>query len=306
VVNGYGPTENTTFSACLIIEREYADKIPVGRPISGSTAYIMDRLGKVQPVGVVGEIWVGGLGLARGYLNNPELTAEKFVGGLYKTGDLGRWLPDGTIEFLGRSDFQVKIRGFRIELAEIENQLLKHPDVNEAVVLARDGDNKEKYLCAYLVGKRVIDMQFMREFLSKKLPDAMIPAYFVFLEQMPLNANGKVDRRALPDPLIAGDEREYVAPVDEIETGLVEIWAGLFGLEASVIGTDRNFFDLGGHSLKATLMIARIHKRFGVEIPLSDFFSMSPTVQEIASFIRAMSWMSYRDNSQAVKQEIFL
>jgi len=176
------------------------------------------------------------------------------------------------------------------------------------VVLARDGDNKEKYLCAYLVATdgQIGDPRGLREFLSRALPVYMIPAYFVFLEQMPLNANGKVDRRALPDPLIAGGEREYVAPADEIETGLVEIWAGLFGLEASAIGTDRNFFELGGHSLKATVMIARIYKRFGIEIPLAELLNMSPTIKEIASFIRTISWMNQREDDGAMGQEIFL
>jgi len=291
VYNMYGPTEATIMAAVLEIDREavedYANLtgVPIGRFVGNTVLRVLDRYLKLCPVKVAGELYIGGAGLARGYLNNPELTAEKFVGGLYKTGDLCRWLEDGTIEFLGRSDFQVKIRGFRIELAEIESQLLKHPDVNEAVVLARDGDNKEKYLCAYLVATdgQTGDTQGLREFLSRALPVYMIPAYFIFLDRMPLNPNGKVDRKALPEPEI-GINNAYLPPENSTEEALIDLWSSILEIEKNKISTDRSFFELGGHSLKASVLVARIKKRFSVDVPLADIFK-TPILKEMARLI---------------------
>ncbi|WP_213427997.1 MULTISPECIES: amino acid adenylation domain-containing protein [Paenibacillus] len=214
VINGYGPTENTTFSACLIIEKEYEKSIPIGQPISNSTAYVLNRFGGLQPIGVVGELCVGGEGVARGYMNRPELTAERFISHpwipeerLYKTGDLVRWLPDGVLEFIGRSDGQVKIRGFRIEVGEIEQQLLLYEDVQETAIVARETESGS-CLYAYFVSKRSIKKAELREHLSIRMPDYMLPSYFVQVSHIPLTPNGKVDKRILL-------ELEAFIPVDD-------------------------------------------------------------------------------------------
>jgi amino acid adenylation domain-containing protein len=226
IVNGYGPTENTTFSTTLSIREEYRQNIPIGQPIANSSAYIVDTYNRLQPVGVVGELLVGGDGVSRGYLNNPELTADKFgyfdmsYGILYRTGDLARWLSDGTVEFLGRTDHQVKIRGFRIELGEIESQLKGYAVVREAVVVSREDSKGDKYLCAYIVSEGEFEIGGIREYLSGVLPDYMIPSYFVRLDRIPLNPNGKIALKELPEPELDGAE-EYAGPVDEIESRLV-------------------------------------------------------------------------------------
>ncbi|HLP44508.1 MAG TPA: amino acid adenylation domain-containing protein [Candidatus Kapabacteria bacterium] len=297
IVNGYGPTENTTFSVCHRIDRDYENNIPIGKPIRNSTAYIMDKYNHLQPIGIAGELYVGGDGLARGYLNNPELTAEKFIYfpnlltsklcnfPLYRTGDLARRLPGGLIEFLGRIDNQVKIRGFRVELGEIENRLLNLPGVKDAVVTMQEEGRGDKYMCAYIVSDRKYSILELRESLSKELPAYMIPSYFVPLEKIPLTINGKVDRKMLPKPGLNINEN-YTAPGNEIETKLVEIWSEILGrgaLHAS-IGIDDNFFELGGHSLNATIMIYKIHKHLEVKVQLIEIFR-TPTIRDIARLI---------------------
>ncbi|HLP47332.1 MAG TPA: amino acid adenylation domain-containing protein, partial [Candidatus Kapabacteria bacterium] len=297
----YGPTENTTFSTFFPVESNYEFNIPIGKPIANSTTYIVDKYDQLQPIGVPGELVVGGDGLARGYLNNPELTAERFVkyrfyGSYktyinYKTGDLARWLDDGNIEFLGRIDQQVKIRGFRIELGEIEAQLIKYPGIKEAVVSAQE-ESGDKSLCAYIVPSPGLAIMGLREYLVKKLPDYMIPSYFVQMEKIPLTPNGKIDRKALPKPeLKAGDI--YLAPRDHVERKLVELWAGILGRDAAhasqlqtSIGIDDNFFQLGGHSLKATILVSKIHKVFQVNVPLAEIFKTS-TIKGLANYIKA-------------------
>jgi amino acid adenylation domain-containing protein len=313
IINGYGPTENTTFSTTFLIDREYQARIPIGRPITNSTAYICGRYKKFQPIGLTGELWVGGDGVARGYLNSPDLTAEKFVNlaakirddtrsskdeiltpksqPLYKTGDLARWLPDGTIEFLGRLDSQVKIRGYRIELGEIENQLLEREDIKAAVVTVRQDKKGDKYLCCHMVlneGKRPgpsghFSRSELREYLSKRLPDYMIPSHFMPLDAIPLTPNGKVDRQALPLPGLI-EENEYIAPANKIERKLVEIWSEALNVDRSVLGVDSSFFDLGGHSLKAVNLAARMHKVFNVKFPLTEIFR-TPTIRELSRYI---------------------
>ena len=366
IFNMYGPTEATIMSAVLEIDRskleEYEElsSVPIGRPISNLHLTVLNRCLRPQPSGVTGELFIAGDGVAGGYLNNPELTAERFVDAdiksgagltqqspslpaktvlsfacgftncglsairfsmpvpgiaaaprLYKTGDLCRWLDDGNIEFLGRIDSQVKIRGFRIELGEIETQMMKHPAVKEAVVIVWDeAEGKgEKYLCAYLViePEQSIEIPSLRDFLSKSLPDYMVPTCFVFLDSFPLNPNGKVDLKALPEPGFNHQAATYVVPQDEFEWALADIWSELLGIDRSSISTDRSFFELGGHSLKANLMIDRIYKRFGVEIPLARIFKISPTIREIASFVRTLQWMGNPENKIAtVKEEIIL
>ena len=295
MINGYGPTENTTFSATHLIDVDYSINIPIGRPISNSTAYIVDKNDRLQPVGIYGELLVGGDGVALGYMNNPELTVEKFIDlhhssfiihhlKLYRTGDLARWLSDGTIEFLGRIDRQVKIRGFRVELGEIESQLLNISNINEAIVLVKENRGGEKCLCAYIVADKVFDQTSLREILAGKLPDYMIPAYLIFLESMPLNPNGKIDRRALPEPKTAEDE-DYEVPGDDIEKRLAEIWSEILEIDKNRIGRKTNFFHSGGHSLKAGQVIARIAKEFHINVPLAEIFT-KPTLMELAAFIK--------------------
>ncbi|HLP44988.1 MAG TPA: amino acid adenylation domain-containing protein, partial [Candidatus Kapabacteria bacterium] len=297
IINGYGPTENTTFSTTFVIEKEYKEKIPIGKPIANSSAYIVDSAGKLQPIGVIGEIRVGGAGVARGYLNNPELTAEKFIdfhhSVLYRTGDLGRWLGDGNIEFIGRSDHQVKLRGYRIELGEIENRLLTYEAIKEAVVIDRIASDGSLYLCAYFVpGTSFADKpgsREIREFLSRQLPDYMIPSYFIEIEKIPLNANGKLERRALPAPEMINlrEEDEYIPPVSAIEKILVEIWEKVLGRQH--IGIDENFFMIGGDSIKAIQVISRMNSA-GYQVEMKAIFqypviaALAPQVKKLKRF----------------------
>nr|NIM12917.1 AMP-binding protein [Candidatus Aminicenantes bacterium]NIN18911.1 AMP-binding protein [Candidatus Aminicenantes bacterium]NIN42821.1 AMP-binding protein [Candidatus Aminicenantes bacterium]NIN85548.1 AMP-binding protein [Candidatus Aminicenantes bacterium]NIO81812.1 AMP-binding protein [Candidatus Aminicenantes bacterium] len=292
ILHVYGPTETTVYATYYFIDNidENAVTIPIGKPISDTEIYILAKNLKPVPIGVMGEIYIGGKGLARGYLNRQELTAEKFLffsyrsyktyipEKIYKTGDLARWLPDGTVEFLGRIDLQVKIRGYRIEPGEIENRLLHHPMVKESVVTVRQYENGEKYLCVYVVGAsspksfQAIDVSSLKEYLSNELPDYMVPDHFVLLEKMPLNPNGKIDMKALPAPKIESGQ-EYVAPRDDIERRLAKIWLEVLGRDASAsIGIDDNFFRLGGHSLNTTILATRIHQAFHVELSLSEVF----------------------------------
>jgi hypothetical protein len=256
--------------------------------------YILDERREPVPIGVSGEIYIGGAGVARGYLNQAELTAERFIkdpfsadpqGRMYRTGDVGRYRVDGTIEYLGRNDEQVKIRGYRIELGEIEAALLRHEAVKQAVVLAREDVPGEKRLVGYVVLQReaAASMEELRGHLQESLPEYMVPAAFVMLESLPLTANGKVDRRALPAPdLSALRAREYEAPQGEIETTLADIWRQLLGVER--VGRHDSFFELGGHSLMATRALVYMRQALKVDIPLSIIFS-SPTILAIAESI---------------------
>ncbi|HLP60675.1 MAG TPA: condensation domain-containing protein, partial [Candidatus Deferrimicrobium sp.] len=303
ILHMYGPTENTTFSTYFPIDKEYDTHIPIGKPISNSTVYILTPYGRLQPMGVPGELCTGGDGVARGYLNHPELTAEKFIsffhelnksfwGILYHTGDQARWLAGGVIEFLGRIDNQVKIRGYRIEMQEIENRLLKIERVKEAVVIDLADAGGSKYLCAYVVIEGEGQPAEIRDLLAKVLPDYMIPSYFVPIKTIPLSANGKVDRKALPDPgaaIIDGNiHGTYAAPRDEIENKLMEIWRDVLAKPHQAIGIDDNFFHLGGHSLKATALVSKIHKELNVKIPLVEIFRI-PTIRELAGYIKGMT-----------------
>ena len=290
LINGYGPTENTTFSLCYNIG-EVRDPIAVGRPISNSTAYILDDHRQLCPIGVVGEICVGGAGLGRGYLGDAALTEQKFVPHpfeegqrIYRTGDRGRWLSDGNIEFVGRIDDQVKIRGYRIEPAEVESALQGHGDITSAVVVAKSNKDKEKELVAYLTANRELTLSELQAFLQQVLPSYMIPSYFVQLASLPLTVNGKVDRKSLPDPVDGSLDTgvEYVAARNEVEAGLVDIWQEILCREG--IGIRDNFFELGGHSLKATRLASLIHKNFDVQIGLKELFTLA-VLEEQAVFI---------------------
>ncbi len=310
IVNGYGPTENTTFSVCHKIEKEYVDNIPIGRPISSSTAYIVDKNNKLCPIGVAGELCVAGVGLARGYLNSPELTAEKFVNNpfesgtrMYRTGDLARWLADGSIEFLGRLDYQVKIRGFRIELGEIENKLLSYTAVKETVVTANTDSSGSKYLCAYVAGEKELTTMELREHLSNNLPDYMIPSYFIQLDKLPLTPNGKVDRKALPKPdYNKSTGAKYEAPRNIIEEKLIDIWREVLGVEK--IGINDNFFELGGHSLNAVKIVNLIHKRFNIEVKLNSLFKF-PSISEFSEFLSNSNISQFNEIKPLADQEYY-
>jgi amino acid adenylation domain-containing protein len=298
LINGYGPTESTTFACCYALSRplkETLTSVPIGRPISNTRLYILDAQMALVPVGVAGELYISGDGLARGYLNSPELTAERFIHNpfsddkearLYKTGDLSRYLPDGNIEFLGRLDHQVKIRGFRIELGEIEAMLGKHPEVKNAIVLASEDDPGEKRLVAYIVSKGRMELSIveLRNYLKEKLPEYMLPSAFVSLKELPLTPNGKVDRKALPVPNQERPElgETFVAPRTPVEELLAEIWAQVLGLDQ--LGINDNFFELGGHSLLATQVISRVINTVRVKVPLRSLFQ-APTVADMAVVI---------------------
>ena len=302
IINEYGPTE--TVVGCCVYEVErgrlITGGVPIGRPIANTQLYILDRQGQPVPAGVSGELYIGGDGLARGYSNKPALTAERFIpdpfsgtvgGRLYQTGDLTRYLPDGNIEFVGRNDLQVKLRGFRIELGEIETALVQHGAVREAVVVAladeRQGESQgsSTRLVAYLVAEaeQAFAIADLRAFLSEQLPDYMIPAHFMVLDQMPLTANGKVDRQALPvADTTRGDSAAYVAPRRPAEELVAGMWSEI--LRVPRIGVHDNFFELGGHSLLATQVVSRVREVFGIELPLRGLFE-SPTVAGLAETI---------------------
>ncbi|HEX8271925.1 MAG TPA: condensation domain-containing protein, partial [Longimicrobiaceae bacterium] len=290
LLNGYGPTENTTFSTWHPIARVAPDAgtVPIGRAVAGSTAYVLGRSLELVPVGSPGELYVGGWGVARGYLGRPELTAERFVpdpfpaepgARLYRTGDRARWNARGEIEFLGRMDFQAKIRGFRIEPGEVEAQLAAHAAVREAVVLVREDVPGEKRLVGYVVpsGEGVAAAE-LKEHLAGRLPEYMVPSAIVAMESFPLTPNGKVDRRALPAPEGA-DAAEHVAPRTPTEEILAGIWADVLHRER--VGVTEDFFALGGHSLLATQVVSRAVAALGVDIPLRALFE-APTVAGMA------------------------
>jgi len=296
IINGYGPTENTTFTCCHTIPKvlESSRSIPIGTAIANTQVYLVDRYLNPVPVGVVGELYTGGDGLARGYCGRPDLTAERFIPNpfgqtegerLYRTGDLARYLPDGNIEFLGRIDNQVKLRGFRIELGEIESALRRHGSVDQAVVICRE-DRGEKRLVAYFtVNGDETSIVELRNFLKNQVPEYMVPAVFVGLDKVPLTANGKVDRRSLPEP-VGSEEPEgngYCPPRDRLELQLTKIWESLLQVER--VGVKDNFFGLGGHSLLATRLIARIEKTLGKRVSLASLFQ-SPTIVGIAKELR--------------------
>ncbi|MFD1676437.1 amino acid adenylation domain-containing protein [Alicyclobacillus fodiniaquatilis] len=296
VTNVYGPTENTTFSTFFPIAQNYKKNIPIGRPIANSTAYIVDTYGNLQMIGMPGEIYVGGQGVARGYLNVPELTAEKFIPSpfkqeerLYKTGDLGRWLSDGSIEYLGRIDNQVKIRGFRVELQEIEQTLLRYPYVKEALVTVHKDENAQKYLCGYIATDRDDIVAELRSFLNKELPDYMIPPVLIQLNKFPLTPNGKADRRALPEPELTAlaATTEYVAPRNPLEEQIQSIWQEILGVER--IGVTDLFFDLGGHSLKAMALVSRLRQVLHVEVGIKEIFTLQ-SIEEQANFLASKSF----------------
>ncbi|GFZ99055.1 non-ribosomal peptide synthetase [Okeania sp. KiyG1] len=331
--NQYGPSESHVVSAYSLqgAVESWPALPPIGRPIANNQLYIFDRNLKPVPIGVPGELYIGGVGVANGYLNRPEMTAEKFINipipsslergrleeiplpsplergrlevpplrrgvrgdniSLYKTGDLARYLPDGNIEFIGRIDNQVKIRGFRIEIGEIETTIAQHPTVKETVVLAREDNPGNKRLVAYIVPETETEQKIvpqLKQYLKEKLAEYMVPSAFVVLPQLPLTPNGKVNRRALPAPDISSfsESNNFVAPRDNIEQQLAEIWSEILNIHP--VGIKNNFFELGGHSLLAVNLMAKIQQRFAKQLPLSTLFT-NPTIEDLASLIRGES-----------------
>ncbi|WNG36166.1 amino acid adenylation domain-containing protein [Archangium violaceum] len=309
LVNGYGPTESTTFTTCNVLTRQeqVGHTVSIGRPISNTQVYVLDAQLRPVPPGVHGELYIGGDGLAWGYLNRPELTAEKFVPHpfaltpgerLYRTGDRVRWLADGTLEFSGRLDSQVKLRGFRIELGEIESILDKHPSVRQCVVIAREDRPGDKRLVAYVVtaGQQAPAASELRAYLKEHLPEYMVPSAFVVLEQLPLTPNGKVNRKALPAPEVTASDAEYIAPRTPTEEQLAAIWAEVLGVPR--VGAEDDFFQLGGHSLLATRVLSRLRSAFAVELPVRALFEAS-TLSALAGRIDDANARQARGAQQA-------
>ncbi|HLG79306.1 MAG TPA: amino acid adenylation domain-containing protein, partial [Ktedonobacteraceae bacterium] len=323
LVNMYGITETTVHVTYRRLSREDIESEGgslIGRSIQDLCTYVLDHHARPIPIGVVGELYVGGAGVARGYLNRPDLTAERFVlnpfsadpkARMYKTGDLGRWRADGTIEYLGRRDQQVKIRGFRIELGEIEAQLARHPEVKEAVVVVREEGQGEKRLVGYVIGKDVSSppsAESLREHLKGMLPEYMVPSAFVQLQAFPLTPNGKLDRRGLPAPdLSSYASRQYEPPQGKVEEMLAGIWQELLKVER--VGRHDNFFELGGHSLLATRAIVRINSMTMLDMGVRTIFEL-PTISELANYVaerereQPMSALMGEDNVQRIIQQV--
>jgi len=295
LVNMYGPTETTIWSSTAEVRGDERT-ISIGRPIANTQLYILDSNLQPVPIGVPGELYIGGEGVVRGYHNQPELTAERFIKNpfvnspdarIYRSGDIARWMPDGRVDFLGRVDHQVKIRGYRIELGEIETQLAEHEAIQGAVVIAREDTPGDVRLLAYIIPAQgaPIDADALRATLREKLPEYMIPARYIELEAFPFTPNNKIDRNALPalDETTSSDHRRSVTPpTNDIEQTIVGIWKEVLGISSA--GIENNFFDLGGHSLLALKVHRRLTETFGNKITIVDLFRY-PTVKTLAAFL---------------------
>jgi amino acid adenylation domain-containing protein len=336
LLNIYGPTEttiNATLHECRAEDGEGDGILPIGKPLPNYRAYILDGDYRPVPIGAAGEICIAGPGVARGYLNNPELTADKFKNFnaaakaredtrsskhqpltpksqiLYMTGDRGRWLPGGEVEFLGRIDQQVKIRGYRIEPAEIERRLMTHPGVKDAVVVAREDRGGDKFLSAFVVMESPLPdeesaLSPLKEYLARELPDYMVPSYFKTIERIPLTVSGKVDEKALPTQEVQTGS-SYTAPRDRLERRLTGLWAEVIGMAEAKIGIDTNFFELGGHSLKGTILISRIHKELNVKVPLVELFK-TPFIRGLAEYIRSADQGDYTAIGLSERREFYV
>jgi len=311
--NHYGPTEATIDVLAAACPNK---EVVLGKPISNVRCYVLDKYDQLIPPGGIGELCAAGAGLARGYLNDPQLTHDKFVLNpfeqaqlMYRTGDLVQWLPDGNVRFLGRIDQQVKIRGFRIELAEIESSLLTHPCVKEALVIPMEDERGNKLLCAYFVANdspgedtppAAVELV---KYLSDRLPLYMIPTYIIRIDAVPVTPTGKVDRKALPPPIL-NSSMEYIPPRDQIEKKLQEIWSEVLAVANESISIDADFFQLGGHSLKATILIARIHKELEVKLPLAEIFK-TPSIRELAVYIKNQKKDKYASIEPTEKRDYY-
>lgn len=288
LINGYGPTENTTITTFHRAETVYEKEVPIGTPIGNTSVYLLDENLELVSIGEVGELCAGGDGVARGYLNDPVLTAQKFIphpfsagARLYRTGDLARWREDGTLDFLGRGDTQVKVRGYRIELGDIETRLLQYEPIRESVVADRTGEGDDRHLVAYFTASEQVDVPVLRAYLKEHLPPYMVPNYFVQIERMPLTTNNKVDRNALPDHRLtmASDQQSLDQPETETEKELLAIWQEV--LERSDFGINQDFFELGGHSLDIVMLTHLIQQRLGFVLPFTLIFN-ARTIRELA------------------------
>ncbi|MCY8823359.1 non-ribosomal peptide synthetase [Bacillus atrophaeus] len=304
--NNYGPTECTVITTSFKVDRYY-DNYPIGKPVNNAKVYIISRSNQLMPIGVPGELCIGGDGVARGYFKKEELTKEKFIDNpfepgqkIFRTGDMARWLPDGNLEFIGRIDYQVKIRGFRVELLDIENQLLRVEGILDAAVLdkMKDGD---KIICAYYVADKEFSIIEMRTELEKHLPEYMIPSYFIKVDHIPMTVNAKIDRKALPEP--TGDiqtGRLYVAPRNVLEKKLVSIWSEVLGVNK--VSMNDEFFELGGHSLKAVALTERIYEQMEIKVPLKELFSAG-TVEKLSKYIASKHTKRFDGIEKVVEQE---
>ncbi|HLP58804.1 MAG TPA: beta-ketoacyl synthase N-terminal-like domain-containing protein, partial [Candidatus Deferrimicrobium sp.] len=317
VFNMYGPTEATIIAAVLEIQREYKNpglsSVPIGIPVGNNQLFILNKYNQLCPIDVNGELYIEGGGVAMGYLNNPELTAEKFKFNrsyesnktyiFYKTGDLTHWLPDGGIEFLGRIDQQVKIRGMRIELGEIESRLLTYPGIKEAVILSRDDEHHGNYLCAYIITNKALNILELREYLAKELPPYMIPSHFMYLDSLPLNPNGKIDREALPKPPkeCSLSEKTYVAPESNVEKIIADIWKQV--LKIDKVGINDNFFDLGGNSFTIIRLSNKLKDAFKKEIPVAALFNY-PTIASQSEYLSGREFVKQDAQQQTLPVEV--
>jgi acyl carrier protein len=290
IYNMYGPTETTIWSTCCKMDRK-ADKVVIGRPIANTRLYILDANRNLLPIGVTGELYIGGKGVAKSYLNRPELSETRFLDNpffpgekFYRTGDYGRWLPDGTIEYIGRRDDQVKIRGYRIELGEIEAALRSHPLVEMAAVVVREGAGMEQEVVAYVVGAEKLNTSTLRAALGRTLPAYMLPEHFVQLPSLPLTANGKIDRRRLPDPARESLESGagYEPPANAVENKIAGIWTDILNRE-NISVTD-NFFDVGGNSVRIVRMVMALNKIFNKKIAVAMAFKFS-NIRSLAAYL---------------------
>lgn len=326
VHNLYGPTEASVDVTYYDCSQKDLNMISIGKPIYNTTAYIVDAYQRPMPIGAIGELYIGGDGLARGYLNRDQLTQEKFVSNpfqttaqrnrqknavLYRTGDLARWLPDGNIDFLGRNDFQVKIRGNRIELTEIEAVLSQYPGIKHAVVLVKEneflqsGQVGNKYLIGYYVADEALNEAAMIEYMSTQLPEYMVPNMLVHLKTLPLTINGKLDRNALPTPSFINLEN-FVNPRDETEAELTAIWSSILGIMADKISIKDDFFRLGGNSILSIMLLSKVNAKFNIKLNLSDFFKdkLMRNIESMASLIKQFKEMSL-ENSENEYEELF-
>ncbi|MBL6449151.1 amino acid adenylation domain-containing protein [Fulvivirga sp. 29W222] len=314
VISLGGATEGTVWSNFFPIEdvNPYWSSIPYGKPIANNYFYILDKNQEPVPYSVAGELYIGGIGVAKGYANDPEKTTKSFVkdpfnqqlgGRMYRTGDMGRMLPDGNMEFLGRVDHQVKIRGFRVELGEIESILSKHESISEAVVNVFTDSDGNNQLCGYYVQHNDIATQEIRDYLSQYLPGYMIPVYFVPMPSLPLTSNGKIDRKALPEPESLTQKTEFIAPRNEVEEKMVAIWEKI--LRKNGIGAADDFFELGGHSLSAMKLMAQIHKEFGVKVSVNEVFTET-TIGDLSALVSRKVWAQTSDESVEAEESFTL
>ena len=290
VINCYGPTENGSYSTCYMLNGK-EDIIPTGKPITNSTCYIVNQYGSLCPIGVPGELWVGGDGVAKGYLNNPELTKEKFIDSpfkeeiIYKTGDLVKWLPDGNIEFIGRIDNQVKVRGFRIELFEIDNNILTYSNIKQSISVIHTTNNS-KLICSYIIADQKINIKNLKEFLSKTLPNYMVPTSIMQLDKLPLNINGKIDKKLLPMPSNTNKTKNIIPARNNIDKELLNIIMNLFNLKN--ISIDDNLFDFGIDSLSSITLSSAISSNLKISLTVKDIFN-NPTVETLSNYISTLT-----------------